>query len=268
MLFLYQIIILIILILSPLIIIFRLIKKKEDKRRFIEKFSFPSQKRINGKLIWFHSVSVGELMSIIPLVKHYEKNKSVKQILITSSTLSSSKVIKKFKFKKTVHQFYPIDFYLITNKFLNFWKPNVAIFVDSEIWPNMYRNINKREIPLILLNARLTKKTYNKWIKIKNFAKSVFDNLTITFPQNKETDFYLKQLTNCKINNLGNLKFAEIGNYYSDKLHSKLVSEFKNKKIWVASSTHNQEEVFCGKTHIHLKKVQKSFNNYYSKTHS
>ena len=184
MLFLYQIIILIILILSPLIIIFRLIKKKEDKRRFIEKFSFPSQKRINGKLIWFHSVSVGELMSIIPLVKHYEKNKSVKQILITSSTLSSSKVIKKFKFKKTVHQFYPIDFYLITNKFLNFWKPNVAIFVDSEIWPNMYRNINKREIPLILLNARLTKKTYNKWIKIKNFAKSVFDNLTITFPQN------------------------------------------------------------------------------------
>ena len=258
MLFLYQIIILLLLILSPLIIIFRLIKKKEDKHRFTEKFGFPSKKKINGKLIWFHGASVGELMSVIPLIKHYEKNKSVKQILITSSTLSSSKVIKRFKFKKTIHQFYPVDFNLITNKFLNFWKPDVAIFIDSEIWPNMYQNINKRKIPLILLNARLTKKTFYKWTKIKNFAKSVFDNLTITYPQNIETDFYLKKLTNCKINNLGNLKFAEIGNYYSDKLHSNLVSEFKKKKIWVASSTHNQEEVFCGKTHIHLKKKHKN----------
>ncbi|WP_440646971.1 3-deoxy-D-manno-octulosonic acid transferase [Candidatus Pelagibacter sp. HIMB1521] len=258
MLFLYQIIVLLILILSPFIIVFRLIKKKEDKNRFTEKFSFPSKKRIKGKLIWFHGASVGEIMSVIPLIKHYEKNKSVRQILITSSTLSSSKVIKKFRFKKTTHQFYPVDFYQIINRFLNFWKPDVAIFIDSEIWPCMFQNIYKRKIPLILLNARLTKKTFNNWIKIKSFGKSVFDNLTIAYPQNIETFSYIKKLSNTKINNLGNLKFAEIGDYYSDKFNSNLISEFKKKKIWIASSTHNPEEIFCGKTHLHLKKKYKN----------
>ena len=101
---------------TPLIIIFRIFKKKEDKKRFIEKFSISSKKRIRGKLIWFHGASVGELLSIIPLIENYEKDKNISQILITSSTLSSSKVIKKFKFKKTIHQFYPYRSYFFYKK--------------------------------------------------------------------------------------------------------------------------------------------------------
>ena len=147
MLFLYQIIVLIIIIFSPIIIIYRILRNKEDKKRYIEKFSVPSKKRAKGKLIWFHGASVGEILSIIPLIKNYEKNKSIDQILITSSTLSSSKVLQKFKFKKTIHQFYPIDNLFLTNKFLKFWKPTVAIFIDSEIWPYMYHNINDKKIP-------------------------------------------------------------------------------------------------------------------------
>ena len=197
-------------------------------------------------------------MSIIPLIKYYEKNKSVKQILITSSTLSSSKILKQFKFKKIIHQFYPIDFYLFTNKFLNFWKPDVSIFIESEIWPCMFQNINKKKIPLILINARLTKKTFGRWIRIKNFSKFIFNCLTVAYPQNKETNSYLKKLTKRKINYLGNLKFAEVGNYYFDKFKSNLETEFKKRKIWVASSTHNPEEIFCGKAHIHLKKKCKN----------
>ena len=258
MFFLYQIIILLILFFSPFIIIFRLLKKKEDKKRFIEKFSIPSKKKVKGKLIWFHGASVGEIMSVIPLIKHYEKNKSVNQILITSSTLSSSKIINQFKFKKTTHQYYPIDFNLFTNRFLDFWKPDVSIFIDSEIWPCMFKNIKKRKIPLVLINARLTKKSFSKWITIKKFAKSVFDNITIAYPQNRETNLYLRKLTSSKINYLGNLKFAEIGNYYFDNFKSKLKNEFKKKKIWVASSTHDPEEIFCGKTHIYLKKKYKN----------
>ena len=96
MFFIYQIVISIILIFSPLILIYRIFKNKEDKSRFKEKISIPTKKRNNGKLIWFHGASVGELMSVIPLLKKYEKEKSIHQILITSSTLSSSKVIKKF----------------------------------------------------------------------------------------------------------------------------------------------------------------------------
>ena len=114
----YQIIIFIILLLSPFIIGYRILKNKEDKKRFSEKFSFSSKKRSYGKLIWFHCASVGEILSVIPLIKKYEKKESISQILVTSTTLSSSKVIKKFKFNKTIHQFFPIDIFFFTSKFL------------------------------------------------------------------------------------------------------------------------------------------------------
>ena len=130
MFFFYQIIIFLILILSLIIIIYRFFNNKEVKIRFVEKFSFASKKRIKGKLIWFHGASVGEILSIVPIVKNYEKNKKVKQILITSSTLSSSKIIKNLRLKKTIHQFYPIDNFFFTSKFLKFWKPSIAIFID------------------------------------------------------------------------------------------------------------------------------------------
>ena len=103
MFFIYQILLSIFLIISPIFILLRIFKHKEHKKRYIEKFSLPSKKRKNGNLMWFHAASVGEILSIIPLVMFYEKRKKVNQILITSSTLSSSKIIEKFKFKKTIH---------------------------------------------------------------------------------------------------------------------------------------------------------------------
>ena len=118
MILVYRLLINLVVIFSPLIILIRLIKKKEDPIRYKEKFTFFSKKRRKGNLVWFHGASVGELLSIIPLIEKYEKDKSINQILITSSTLSSSKVLKKFKFKKTIHQFYPIDYFLFTKKFL------------------------------------------------------------------------------------------------------------------------------------------------------
>ncbi len=95
MFFIYQTFVTFLLLFVPIVIIFRIFKNKEDKTRFKEKFSFPTKKRKNGKLIWFHGASVGEIMSIIPLIKNYENDQSISQILITSSTLSSSKIIKK-----------------------------------------------------------------------------------------------------------------------------------------------------------------------------
>ena len=253
MFFLYQAILSIILLISPIIIILRIFKNKEDKKRFVEKFSIPSKKKQNGLLIWFHACSVGEILSIIPLIKYYEKNNAVDQILVTSNTLSSSKVLKKFKFKKTIHQFYPIDHYIFVNSFLNYWRPNIAIFVESEIWPCMFQNLKYKNIPLILLNARITKKTFNRWFKFKNFTKSILENIKIAYPQNKETKSYLKKLGLKNYSEIGNIKFAE----YDDakqNLDRKLIVELKNKKFWIASSTHNSEEIFCAKTHIILKR--------------
>ena len=228
--FLYQLILSLILLLSPIIILFRIFKNKEHTKRFIEKFSFPSKKRKQGKLIWFHGASVGEILSVMPLIKNYERDIKINQILLTSSTLSSIKVFKKFKFKKTIHQFYPIDHFLFTKKFLKFWKPDLAIFIDSEIWPRMFNDINNKKIPLILLNARLTEKTFSKWKKIKNLSNIVFKKITTAYPQNRETNIYLKSLGVKNIINLGNLKFAE--NYEENlfKLNNKTRNEFKKKK--------------------------------------
>ena len=254
MFFWYQLIITLLLFISPIILVNRILKKKEDIRSIQEKFCFPSKKRINGKLIWFHGASVGEVLSIIPIIKYYEKNKSIKQILITSSTLSSSKVLQGFKFKKTVHQFYPIDYFIFTKKFINYWKPSSAIFVESEVWPMMFKNLKNANIPIILLNARLTKKTFNRWKTINSFAKSIFKMITVAYPQNEETFNYLKRLNLNKIFTLGNLKFSENPDENLNKLDKKLKSELNKKKVWIASSTHWNEEIFCARAHLKLKK--------------
>tara|TARA_Y100000590_G_scaffold153085_1_gene175794 strand:+ start:34 stop:1278 length:1245 start_codon:yes stop_codon:yes gene_type:complete len=258
MFFIYRTLVNLIILISPLIIIVRLIKKKEDKNRFKEKFCFFSKKRSKGKLVWFHGSSVGEILSIIPLIEKLEKKKSVNQILVTSSTLSSSKVLSKFKLKKTIHQFFPIDSYLLTKKFLNYWNPSIAIFVESEIWPNMIVNIKKKSTPLILLNARITKKSYNRWKNISSTSKMLFNNFDICFSQNQETKRYLKNLGARKINLIGNLKFSESKSQKNNYIDNKLKKIFKSKKIWCAASTHHSEEKTCALAH---KKLKKKYNN-------
>ena len=258
MFFFYQIIFSILIVLSPLIIIYRILKKKEDIKRILEKFGTPGKQKKGKNLIWFHGASIGEILSIIPIIKFYEKKRLIDQILVTSSTLSSSKVLKKYNFKKTIHQFYPIDHIFITNKFLKYWKPKVAIFIESEIWPSMFNNLNQKKIPIILLNARLTKKTFNKWMKIRYFSKSIFEKISIAYPQNLETKNYLRELNIKKVNSIGNLKFAENVEDNINQITNKLKSKFKKRKIWIASSTHNSEEFFCAKTHIELRKKVKN----------
>ena len=258
MFFFYQIIVTFILILSPFVIIYRIKKNKEDKIRFIEKFSIPTLNKKKGKLIWIHGASVGEILSIIPVIKYYEKKKLIKQILITSSTLSSSKILNKFHFKKTVHQYYPIDHIFFVKKFLNYWKPSIAIFIESEIWPCMFSKIKKNKIPLILLNARLTKKTFKRWMNISFFAKEIFNKITIAYPQNLETKNFLKKIKTKKIIHIGNLKFAENAEENLDIINKKLKSELYKYKIWVASSTHKNEEIFCANAH---KKLKRKFKN-------
>ena len=115
MLFLYRFLINIIIIFSPLIIIFRLIKKKEHLTRFKEKLCFFSKKRGSGNLVWFHGSSVGEILSIIPVIENLEKDKSINKILLTSSTLSSSNILKKFRFKQFINFFQLTEIIFVKN---------------------------------------------------------------------------------------------------------------------------------------------------------
>jgi len=254
MYFVYSVFTYLVFIFSPIIILFRIINGKEDPTRFKEKFCIYSKKNYL-KSIWFHAVSVGELMSIIPVLEKLEKNNKIKQIIVTSSTTSSAKIFEKQKFKKTIHKYFPLDTNYLNNKFINNWKIKTAFFVDSEIWPNMIKNLNKKKIPIIILNARITEKSFQRWKIFSKFTKSIFQKITIALPSNEDTKYFLKRLGTRKIKFAGNLK-------YYDESKNKLIfnkdlkKKFKYFKIWCAASTHNGEEIFISKLHKILKKKE------------
>ena len=254
MYFLYNILGVIFFLISPIILFFRIINGKEDWRRSLEKYAYYNIKN-SDTTVWFHGASVGEIMSILPLVNKFEKDKSIKKILLTSSTLSSASIIAKKPLKKTTHIYYPFDVGFICNNFLNYWKPKIAIFVDSEIWPNMYEKINSKKIPLILINARITSKSFSRWQIFSSFAKNVFNKITIALPQNQETKNYLKKLGVKKVKFIGNLKY-----FKNDKqsLKTNMQEYFKNRKVFCAASTHYNEEKIIGKLHLKLKKKFKN----------
>ena len=255
MYFVYRVFTNLIILISPIIILFRLIKKKEELLSVSEKFCIYSKKN-NLKSIWFHAASVGELMSILPIIDKLERNKKIKQILVTTTTISSAKIFQKKKFKKTHHKYYPLDTNFLTNKFIRVWKPQIAIFVDSEIWPNMIENLYFKKIPIVLLNARITRKSFNRWNLVQNFAETIFSKISLALPSNLETKMFLKKLGVKKIKIAGNLKY-----YGKSKINFKgkinLYKKFNNFKVWCAASTHNSEEIFISKLHKDLKKNEK-----------
>ena len=258
LLFIYRLIINFVFIISPIIILIRIFKKKEDKFRFKEKFCLFSKKKIKKNLIWFHGASVGEISSIIPLVFKLEKNTEIDQILITSSTLSSSNIFKQFKFKKTIHQFFPIDTNQLSKKFLNYWRPSLAIFIDSEIWPNMILNLKKKSIPILLLNARITEKSFHRWRALGKFSEEIFQSINKSLVSNQETIKYLKYFGVKNIKSIGNLKFIQ-NKHKNLSLQKNLRKFISNKVVWCASSTHRGEELISIKVHRLLKKKYKNF---------
>ena len=256
MYFIYEVIGLIIIIFSPFIILFRVISGKEDPKRFIEKFCIYQNQLPSKITIWIHAASLGEILSIIPIVKKLEKNKKITRILITSSTTSSSLILSQYNFKKMIHKFFPIDTNFFSNKFISYWKPHLAIFVESEVWPNMIKNLHQKKIPIILLNARMTKKSYSRWKNFPNFSKNIFNKISLALPQNIETIKYLKILGVKNIKLSGNLKY--FGEKKFRKINQSLKNKFKKKVIWCAASTHPNEELFIGKIHKKVKLIKKN----------
>ena len=260
MLYFYKLLSFFFLPLAPIFLKYRSLTNKEDPIRYKEKLSIINLKRDEGLLIWFHASSVGEVQSILPIIENLINSEKVTKILVTTVTLSSSKVFlnKMGNQKKIIHQFFPLDIPIIINKFLDNWKPNLSIFVESEIWPNTILNIKKRNIPIILLNARITLKTFNRWNFFKNASKNIFNCFDLCLSQNSETSNYLKKLGAKNIKNFGNIKFCNLKDKPENTFDERLTINTKNKIMWCASSTHEKEEIFCAKVHLELKK---RFNN-------
>ena len=243
------------------LIFFRLVLKKEDSLRYKEKIfssSFNIDRDPSKKLIWFHVASIGELLSILPLIDELNKSSKNINILITSVTLSSSKLFeeKLNQYTNVMHRFFPLDTEHLSRHFLNSWKPDLVCFVDSEIWPNYLFKIKEKKIPLILINARITKKTFDRWKIFSSFAKKIFNNFDLCLASSEESKNNLEKLQVKNINYIGNLKFSfknKLENLSKD--NKKILDSFK---VWCAASTHAGEEVVILKAH---KEIKKEYNN-------
>ena len=241
---------------APIYLIIRKLRKKEDGIRYKEKLSQINLIRNDGFLVWFHVASVGEAMSILPVIEGCIEDKKINTILLTSITLSSGKILEK-RYKensKVIHQFLPLDIPILNKKFLEHWKPNLSVFIDSEIWPNLILQISEKKIPLLLINARITEKSFKRWKYVINFAKKIFGKFDLCIASNKKSEDFLKILGVKSVKNLGNLKFSQTKKKFDSKLNINLFNKIKNRKIWCAASTHPNEETLCAKSHLKIKK--------------
>ena len=209
MILLYEVLTVIIYPFLVLLILFRKVIKKEDPKRYREKIftSYFNVKRNKSKLIWFHAASIGEFKSILPVVENLNKNAKNLEFLITTITLSSSILAKQDlkKFNNVYHRFLPVDVGFIINKFIDLWKPNIIFLVDSEIWPNLILKAKKEKISIGIINARITSKTFRRWMLFPRTSKRIFSSFGLCLTSNLETKKYLLKLKVKKIN------FLEIG---------------------------------------------------------
>ena len=260
MIFIYR---LITILLYPIFIILIYLRKlfnKEDDNRYKEKIfhsNFFPNRNDKKKLIWFHAASIGEVQSIFPLVKKLNNENNDLEFLITTVTLSSGNIVKKkfFANENINHRYFPLDVNFLIKSFLNKWKPNLVIFIDSEIWPNLIFEIKKRKTPIALINGRITKKSFDKWMLISKFAKKIFNSFDLCLAASKESEKNLKELSVKNLIYFGNIKFsAEVER---KDLTDKYLEILKEKTFWCAASTHKGEEIICLKAHLNLKKTYK-----------
>jgi len=254
MFFLYRTLTILFFPVLILIVFIRKLFGKEDSKRYKEKIFVTNNDLDKNNTIWFHGASIGEIMSVIPLINNLiENNKEIK-ILITTVTLSSAKIIEK-KFKNNIHvthHYFPLDVPFVIKKFLNIWRPKLVAFIDSEIWPNFLVEIKKRNIPLVLLNGRITKKTFNRWKLYKKFSNMVFSSFDECLASSKESYENLKQLGVKNLKYIGNLKYISLKGE-KQRLKSDTLMFLDKHKVWCAASTHKGEEEICINAHKKIK---------------
>ena len=202
--------------------------------------------------------SVGEFKSILPIINELNKKNNDFEFLITTITLSSSNLAKEElkNFTNVCHRFCPIDVAFLIRKFLLLWKPYAIFLVDSEIWPNLILEASKEKIPLGIFNARITTKSFERWMLFPNTAKKIFSLFDLCVTSNSETKDYLLKFNNKNVHFHGNLKL--INKINANNLKNLNKDILLKDRFWLAVSTHKSEEIFCLETHLKLKKIYKN----------
>ncbi|MGB4191319.1 MAG: 3-deoxy-D-manno-octulosonic acid transferase [Rickettsiales bacterium] len=235
-----------------LLLINRVRKGKEDPLRYKEKLGFYNTTRPKGKLIWFHAASIGEFNAILPIIKSIsEKHPSI-NILLTTVTLTAANIAVNNLPSNAIHQFAPFDCSNIINRFIGYWQPDLTIWTESEFWPNMIRAAENRG-PLLLINARLSEKSFLKWKQIKSLALFLLEKFSLILTQNKETKIFMEELGVKNSIITGNLKFIA-GNFnFNQEDLDKLKIQTEERIIVMAASTHPGEEEIFIQIHNNLK---------------
>ena len=244
--------------LLPFILLARVLFQKEVLNRLNERLGLPLRKRPKGKLIWINAVSVGEVRSILPLAKELTKKNIF--ILLTSVTTTSAKHVEKLVINKNfLHQFSPLDHPICANLFLKRWKPDLSIFVESEIWPNLIHYNSKRNIPIILVQARISEKTFKRWKYISSLAKFIFKKFDLIITQDYESKNKFIKLGGKNIIENINLKSLSQAPKADDKSEKELLISFNSRPLLLFASIHEGiEEVASIVSHLKASKIVKN----------
>ncbi|MEM9277033.1 MAG: lipid IV(A) 3-deoxy-D-manno-octulosonic acid transferase [Pseudomonadota bacterium] len=231
---------------------FRATKGKEDRKRRYERYGYPSAEKPGGPIIWFHAASVGESMAVIPLIEHV--NSLGINTIMTTGTVTSAQVVRNRLPRGAFHQYVPLDLKPALQRFLDHWKPDMAIFTESEIWPVTILELAQRNTPRVLVNARMSDKSFKRWKNASGLAEALFENFSHVVAQSEMDAERFRQLGAAPVDISGNLKVDSDSLPYDAHELRQLSRAIGNRPCWVACSTHEGEEEAVGKVHTHLKK--------------
>ncbi|GAA6207260.1 lipid IV(A) 3-deoxy-D-manno-octulosonic acid transferase [Cognatishimia sp. WU-CL00825] len=231
------------------------VKKLQDAgvspTRAQERLGHATLPRPTGKLVWIHAVSVGEFQSILGLLPTLIKQAADTTILVTTTTATAAKLAETRLPERCLHQYSPLDTAKATQRFLTHWHPDMAVFVESEIWPRQIVNLGDRGIPLALINARLSEKSIKSWSRFPRLAKALLSRFSLVLCQTQKT---ATALTNLGANPVNvsvtqDLKISSDPLPVDENQRDLLASEFGQRPLWLASSTHPGEEELVASAH-------------------
>lgn len=213
---------------------------KEDRTRRYERYGYPSAERPKGPVIWFHAASVGESMAVLALIERV--NSLGIYTVMTTGTVTSAEIVRKRLPRGTFHQYVPLDLQPAVERFLEHWKPDLAVFTESEIWPTTIFELKKRRIPQVLVNARMSDKSYKRWTSADKVAENLFDKFSHVIAQSELDAERYRALGARPVVVSGNLKVDTREIPYRLDEYKMMKSLIGNRPVWLAASTHRGEE--------------------------
>lgn len=227
--------------LAPLLLDHRAKRGKEDFGRLNERLGRPAIPRPAGPLVWLHGVSVGESLSLLPLVEGLRAARRDAAVLVTSGTVTSAELLARRLPGSVIHQFAPVDTPLAVGRFLDHWRPDVGVLVESELWPNLILGAHERGTKMLLASARITAKTAKNWSRTPKAARELLSAFDRIWPQDDETEARIAGLGRPGDGRL-NLKYAGEPLPFDAKALTALKRAAKGRPVLLAASTHEGED--------------------------